>query len=134
MHRVELKVSRPGSRRFWFSSVPNAPCGVESSLNLVGFSLKRLFLMHRVELKVKYFRYGTNILSFVPNAPCGVERRQILASLRLRCQGCVPNAPCGVESPKEEEGRAWHKVSFLMHRVELKVVFWTRSMSSTVGS
>ena len=53
MHRVELKVTYPqrAPRRGIF--VPNAPCGVESSL----YNILRNLLVQ-----------------YVPNAPCGVER------------------------------------------------------------
>ena len=53
MHRVELKVEPEDLQSLHLqSSVPNAPCGVESRLGeaFVAF-VSGLFLMHRVELK-----------------------------------------------------------------------------------
>ncbi len=50
MHRVELKVYRAQLCRY-LKSVPNAPCGVESSSSMPAITLCSLFLMHRVELK-----------------------------------------------------------------------------------
>ncbi len=52
MHRVELKVQTQNNNDFPIS-VPNAPCGVEST------PYKSLYLLHMYS---------------VPNAPCGVER------------------------------------------------------------
>ena len=60
----------------------------------------------------------------VPNAPCGVERlRTLEISSTLPA---VPNAPCGVESPVHLVSvEGYHP--FLMHRVELKVLFLSSS-------
>ncbi len=79
--------------------VPNAPCGVES--------------------------FGGESLSLethlVPNAPCGVERLRSVATLSYSAP-VVPNAPCGVESRKTLL-LALMGIAFLMHRVELKVLY-----------
>ncbi len=51
MHRVELKVKGFFACQKGNSSVPNAPCGVES-LHLPLYPTRLgMFLMHRVELK-----------------------------------------------------------------------------------
>ncbi len=52
MHRVELKVWSVDQLNHSYHGVPNAPCGVESSVPSAG--------------EEDTFR--------VPNAPCGVER------------------------------------------------------------
>ena len=52
--------------------VPNAPCGVESTGFDELYYTTNLFLMHRVELKV--FSIAKKLPNLiVPNAPCGVE-------------------------------------------------------------
>jgi hypothetical protein len=80
MHRVELKASRRGGGTpLQVSTVPNAPCGVESAM------FERF--LNRVELRS---------VCKVPNAPCGVESEKQRHSLRPF--KLVPNAPCGVES------------------------------------
>ena len=81
-------------------TVPNVPCGVESSVRLLlkPFSALLLFLMYRVELKVSF----ASVLA----SAC--------ASVR------VPNVPCGVESPLLFPLRQVF-LSFLTYRVELKV-------------
>ncbi len=53
----------------------------------------------------------------VPNAPCGVER--IVFEIIQFHNVSVPNAPCGVERMMLGS-KACFRVSFLMHRVELK--------------
>ena len=53
MHRVELKVQDFRGCFLEWLYVPNAPCGVERSL--------QIFLL-------------VSLLCLVPNAPCGVER------------------------------------------------------------
>ena len=78
--------------------VPNAPCGVESFFNFYKFS----------------FFY------FVPNAPCGVERLVEFLFCVGKVKKPVPNAPCGVER-KALTQRPLGSLTFLMHRVELKV-------------
>ena len=57
-------------------AVPNAPCGVESSVDKSELRHALLFLMHRVELKVAQpVNPNQSLLHLqVPNAPCGVER------------------------------------------------------------
>ncbi len=51
MHRVELKVKGFSPLSLTCSYVPNAPCGVESSLYRLLHQPLSQFLMHRVELK-----------------------------------------------------------------------------------
>ena len=54
MHRVELKVENKPYRPAYRQVVPNAPCGVESSVkHRTSFHSWCLFLMHRVELKAE---------------------------------------------------------------------------------
>ena len=49
---VESRARLAGERvRVW--EVPNAPCGVESSVVLLPKQIGKVFLMHRVELKAK---------------------------------------------------------------------------------
>ena len=50
MHRVELKDS-PSCIIKICLRVPNAPCGVERNIWIIGYGLDYMFLMHRVELK-----------------------------------------------------------------------------------
>ena len=73
MYRVELKAGRRG-REGDARTVPNVPCGVESSEPFLRVAAPR----------------------DVPNVPCGVE------SHTNRIQPpppiIVPNVPCGVES------------------------------------
>ncbi len=76
--------------------------------------------MHRVELKEWRENRGGGSCKKVPNAPCGVER---LSCMRWRnFAPFVPNAPCGVES-YQQGMQALALSPFLMHRVELKVLF-----------
>ncbi len=73
MHRVELKASFLEVNLYHWSTVPNAPCGVESRVVFLVLHLFQLFLMHRVELKAT--EPAVMLVSvLVPNAPCGVER------------------------------------------------------------
>ncbi len=59
-------------------SVPNAPCGVESSNTFFIAWAYSWFLMHRVELKdVASCDRVFSADRKVPNAPCGVERLDI---------------------------------------------------------
>ncbi len=51
MHRVELKVFQDAGGVSTRPRVPNAPCGVESSMDGRIFDTGEAFLMHRVELK-----------------------------------------------------------------------------------
>ena len=74
MHRVELKETDGHSSVQRQVSVPNAPCGVESSAGAITRNAGSGFLMHRVELKDKRrFAYKHWTIHLVPNAPCGVE-------------------------------------------------------------
>ena len=83
----------------WSFEVPNAPCGVESLR--IGVDIPQLswFLMHRVELKERKELQKIAPVPRVPNAPCGVERQLV----------CISSSSSDL--------------TFLMHRVELKVVF-----------
>ncbi len=51
MHRVELKGNRLVLEGLYCPSVPNAPCGVESSCIFSDPLHAAVFLMHRVKLK-----------------------------------------------------------------------------------
>ena len=76
MHRVELKAYELLSQNLT-TSVPNAPCGVESMVGYILLLFLQKFLMHRVELKGISFRYRLSPNAIVPNAPCGVERHMV---------------------------------------------------------
>ena len=75
MHRVELKVNFSLCSSSINTTVPNAPCGVESNLGLKDVHPPTPpFLMHRVELKAAYSP-SSSLPSFTaPNVPYGVER------------------------------------------------------------
>ena len=75
IYRVELKVRLDDAFCKSKNGVPNLPCGVESSTNL---------LMTHTSL-------------VVPNLPCGVESFAESQG-RMHLQTDVPNLPCGVES------------------------------------
>ncbi len=60
--------------------------------------------------------------NFVPNAPYGVERKVFLQK-GGRASAQVPNAPYGVERLLKEFSEGFGLL-FLMHRMELKAVFW----------
>ncbi len=125
MHRVELKGVRGRTLIVRPSGVPNAPCGVESRVWLSGGNSTTLFLMYRVELK----EAGALLLSagrnLVPNVPCGAERHNTHI-FRFFCflllVFLVPNVPCGVESLVRSKMHPRKPASFLMYRVELKVI------------
>ncbi len=101
MYRVELKASLSLwnliSSSQW--SVPNVPCGVESSYWVAVAFQPLLFLMYRVELKgILSDKLSQAIEKGVPNVPCGVESPKdglTVVDLTIR----VPNVPCGVERP-----------------------------------
>ena len=101
----------------WLFRVPNAPCGVESSMLAPPMPTLREFLMHRVELKVLPAYPNLCILNrFL------MHRVELKATQRAcgRADGFVPNAPCGVERTESSQARWRVALSFLMHRVELK--------------
>ena len=75
MHRVELKEESSEEQPATKTEVPNAPCGVESYIDIPLLTIQAQFLMHRVELKANQARTSLLKHSQVPNAPCGVERR-----------------------------------------------------------
>ena len=119
MHRVELK-DFPFILTLVNMSVPNAPCGVESSVHGITTKINALFLMHRVELKglelytdtepnggflmhrvelkvifAKYILH--HIAMFLMHR---VELKDLRVQSLAFLWAFVPNAPCGVESPK----------------------------------
>ncbi len=116
MHRVELKVPY-GLFSFQGSTVPNAPCGVESQIRCKPIHCQCKFLMHRVELKgQRNINHGTrserflmhrvelkvNLIAHLTASPTLflMHRVELKVPYGLfSFQGStVPNAPCGVES------------------------------------
>ena len=117
MHRVELKDVLGDAKLTYPSSVPNAPCGVESCYWQGSEFLQEVFLMHRVELKVcqvgKFYSFIIN----VPNAPCGVESRFRVYLRKVKRLFLMHRVELKAHHPLVFLSP--HPL-FLMHRVELK--------------